>query len=185
MDRWYGKRWEKLQPKLDYAHWSSPDDVLGEGTGSEQGRTFPHPFDGGKKKSKKVYFEALGNSPFGNNVLLALAKKAVEVEKLGTRATPDFLSVSFSPNDLVGHTWGPDSQEVLDVTLRSDLIVNQLLAYLDAKVGKGRYVVTLTADHGVCPLPEVARTQGKDAGRAPGGEAKAEEFLDKTYGKHE
>ena len=181
-ERWIGKEWTRLRPDLDYQHYSGPDDVAGEGSGYQQGRTFPHPFPKGPTKD---YYEALYNSPFGNDLLLGLVKRAIDAEGLGTRDVPDFLAVSFSPNDLVGHTWGPDSQEVLDVTLRSDLIVKDLLAHLDAKVGKGRYVLALTADHGVCPLPEVARSQGKDAGRAPGGEAKAEEFLNKTYGKNE
>jgi predicted AlkP superfamily pyrophosphatase or phosphodiesterase len=73
--------------------------------------------------------------------------------------------VSFSSNDAIGHCWGPDSQEVLDVTLRSDLIMKELLDYLDAKVGKGRYVLALTADHGVCPMPEVTVRQGNVAAR--------------------
>src|SRR5262249_51855069 len=125
------------------------------------------------------------NSPFGNEILLGLAKCAIDAEGLGTRDVPDFLAVSFSSNDLVGHTWGPDSQEVLDVTLRSDRLVKEILYHLDAKARKGRYVVALSADHGVCPLPEVTRAQGKDAGRAPGGEVKAEEFLTTTFGKGE
>src|SRR5207245_7218327 len=109
----------------------------------------------------------LGNSPYGNELLLELALRALDAEHLGGGDAPDFLSLSFSCNDLIGHCWGPDSQEVLDVTLRSDQVVQRLLDHLDAKVGKGRYVLALTADHGICPLPEVARAQGKDAGRVP------------------
>src|SRR5262249_12787844 len=124
------------------------------------------------------------NSPFGNELLLEMVQRAVEAEHLGGGDAPDLLCVSFSSNDPVGHTWGPDSQEVLDVTLRTDEIVRQLLAHLDAKVGKGRYVLALTADHGVGPLPEVAQAQGKDAGRVPSDllTKKAEAFLDQTFG---
>src|SRR5207302_506054 len=86
-------------------------------------------------------------------------------EKLGQRHATDFLCVGFSCNDLVGHCWGPDSQEVLDITLRTDLVIKELLDYLDAKIGKDRYVVGLSADHGVSPLPEFAAKQGKPAGR--------------------
>jgi hypothetical protein len=75
---------------------------------------------------------------------------------LGADDVPDLLTVSFSSNDLVGHCWGPDSHEVLDCTLRSDEVLAELLKHLDAKVGKGRYAVILTADHGICPLPEFA-----------------------------
>lgn len=182
-DQWFGKQWDRLRPKLDYATWSGPDDVRGESSGSEQGRTFPHPFDGGKKKSKTTYYSALACSPYGNEVLLALAKQAIEAEKLGSRATPDFLSISFSSNDLVGHAWGPDSQEVLDTTLRTDLLLRDLFAFLDDKVGKGRYTVALTADHGVCPLPEVSRSRGLEARRVamPPILAAAEQYLNDLY----
>src|SRR5262249_21081076 len=105
--------------------------------------------------------------------------------RLGQGDTLDLLCVSFSCNDAVGHSWGPDSQEVLDVTLRSDLIVKELLAHLDARVGKGRYVLALTGDHGVCPIVDVARRAGEDAGRIGPGKFlhAAEEFLKTTYGK--
>ena len=164
-DRWLGKRWDRLRADVDYEKWAGPDDVAGEGKGYAQGRTFPHPFDGGETKSMEVYRKAVANSPMGNELLWELAKKAIDAEKLGTRDTPDFLSLSFSSNDLIGHTWGPDSQEVLDVTLRSDRLVADILATLDAKVGKGKYVVVLSADHGICPLPEVSRARKLDAGR--------------------
>lgn len=183
-DRWFGKEWTRLRPNLDYVKHSGPDDVAGEGSGVFQGRTFPHPFDGGPTRSKRAYYAAVYNSPFGNELLLELAKQAIDAEKLGGGGTPDLLCLSFSANDPVGHTWGPDSQEVLDVTLRADLILKDLLAHLDAKVGKGRYVLALTADHGVCPLPEVSRKQGKDAGRLSqfvlAGSAEA--FLQEKFG---
>ena len=166
VDRWSGKQWTRLRPDLDYAKFSGPDDVVGEGKGIGQGRTFPHPL-GSLAKSKKKYYAAVYNSPFGNEVLLALAKEAVVAEKLGSRDVPDLLCVSFSCNDPIGHCWGPDSQEVLDVTLRSDLIVRDLLTFLDDKVGKDRYVLALSADHGVCPLPEVSARRSVAARRIP------------------
>jgi hypothetical protein len=184
-DQWFGKQWTRLRGDLDYARYSGPDDQAGEGMGAFQGRTFPHPLDGGPERLKGTYYKQLYNSPFGNELLLGLVQRAVDAEGLGTHEVPDLLCVSFSCNDPVGHCWGPDSQEVLDVTLRSDLVVKELLACLDAKVGKGRYVLVLTADHGVCPLPEVARKQRKEAARvSPAllGTA-AEKFLDQTFGK--
>src|SRR5262249_57600351 len=96
------------------------------------------------------YYESLYNSPFGNDLLLALVKEAVVAEQLGKDDVPDLLCVSFSSNDPIGHCWGPDSQEVLDVTLRSDLIVRDLLAFLADRVGKDRYPIALPAHHSVC-----------------------------------
>jgi hypothetical protein len=164
-DAWFGKDWTRLRPHLNYARYSGPDDVAGEWPGYKQGRTFPHPMTGGLKKPGKQYYQALVNSPFGNDLLFGLVKKAVVAERLGRGAAPDLLCVSFSSTDVVGHSYGPDSQEVLDVTLRADQTVKKLLELLDAQVGRGRYVVVVSADHGVCPLPEVRRARGKDAGR--------------------
>ena len=162
-DAWFGKEWTRLRPNLDYEKYSGPDDVVGEDVGYGEGRTFPHPLDGGLKMPGQKYYNAVYTSPFGNDILLGLVKRAIDAEKLGKHDVPDLLCVSFSSNDSIGHNWGPDSQEVLDVTLRSDLIVKELLQVLDAKVGKGNYMLALSADHGVCPLPEVAAKQGKDA----------------------
>jgi predicted AlkP superfamily pyrophosphatase or phosphodiesterase len=186
-ERWFGKDWNRLRPDLDYNLLSGRDDVAAEGDGFKQGRTFPHPTSGGLNKPGKDYYNALTDSPFGNELLLALTRRALEAEKLGKGETPDLLLLSFSSNDLIGHTWGPDSQEVLDVTLRSDLIVKGLLAMLDAQVGRGRYTLVLSADHGVCPFPEVSWKQGKDSGRVPPKAllAEATKFLNETYARGE
>jgi hypothetical protein len=123
-------------------------------------------------------------SPFGNELLLALAERAISATHLGEDDTPDLLSVSFSSNDAIGHAWGPDSQEVLDVTLRSDRVMAKLLTTLDERVGRGRYVLAMTADHGICPLPESSRKQGVNAARVqPVTAKKVEEFLTDKYGK--
>ena len=164
-DRWFGKMWERCRPDVDYEKASGPDDVVGEGDGIGQGRVFPHPFSKDSKKPDSKYYESVVTSPMASDVLLDLAIEALHAEKLGQRETPDLLCISFSSNDLVGHSWGPDSQEVLDVTLRSDQQLKRLLTELDKTVGKGNYVVTISADHGVCPLPEVLKAKGVDTGR--------------------
>ena len=184
-DRWFDKDWTRLRTDLDYEAHSGPDDVPTEDTGWAQGRTFPHPMRGSENKLGKDFYEAIENTPYGNELLLEFAKRAIDGEGLGRRATPDLLCLSFSSNDVVGHCYGPDSQEVLDITLRSDLIVRDLLNYLDEKVGRGRYVVAVSADHGVCPLPDVARAKGLDAARVDTEEQRqqAEEFLQSTFGR--
>jgi hypothetical protein len=185
IDRWFDRPWELSRTDLDYVKYSGPDKVLGEGKGKRQGIAFPHPTDGGLKRPGTAYYEALYNSPYGNDFLLELAKAAVVAEKLGQDDTPDLLTVSFSSNDTVGHTWGPDSQEVLDITLRSDRMMADLLTFLDTTVGKGKYLVCLTADHGICPLPEVSAADGMDAKRVPVGRylTAAEAHLRTVYEK--
>jgi hypothetical protein len=184
-DRWFGREWQRLRPDLDYAQYSGPADVVGAGSGAKQGRAFPHPCGAGLTQPARAYYEALYNSPFGNELLLDFVKRAVDAEKLGQDDIPDLLCISFSSNDPIGHIWGPDSQEVLDVTLQTDRVLKELLACLDARVGPGRYVLVLTADHGICPLPEVAGAQGKDAGRLPLEllTKEAEAFLQATFGE--
>ncbi|HEV8061203.1 MAG TPA: alkaline phosphatase family protein [Gemmataceae bacterium] len=184
IDSWFDRPWERLRPDLDYVKLSGPDDVVGEGSGVKQGRTFPHPMNGGLSKPGRSYYEAVVTSPFGNDLVLAFAKKAIMAEHLGEDEIPDLLSVSFSSNDYIGHSWGPDSQEVMDVTLRSDLIVKQLLEFLDEHVGKGRYLVAMSADHGVCPLPEVAKATHPGAVRVDvaGLISGAEKALDSAFG---
>jgi predicted AlkP superfamily pyrophosphatase or phosphodiesterase len=168
-DQWLDKTWERYDKQMDYAKHSGPDDFVTEGTGFLQGQTFPHPFKFAQtkdeKKNKQNYYDAVTCSPMGNELLVHFAKAAIANEKLGQSDTVDLLCISFSSNDLIGHTWGPDSQEVLDVTLRSDALIKDLLTFLDAKVGEGNYYFALSADHGICPLPEFAKQQGKDAGR--------------------
>jgi hypothetical protein len=183
-DQWFGKDWIRFRPDLDYDAWSGRDDVDAEGVGAKQGKTFPHPMTGGRERIGRGYYEALANSPAGNDLLLAFADSCITAEKLGQHPAPDLLVVSFSSNDLIGHTWGPDSQEVLDVTLRSDALLARLFGILDTKVGKGNYVLALTADHGICPLPEVSAARGIPAHRVEETtlRAAAESHLRKTFG---
>ena len=184
-EQWRGKTWDRFRTDLDYAKLSGPDDVSGEGRGAAgQGRVFPHPFEPTDPKAKPAYLNAVYTSPFGNELLLDLAEKAIAAENLGADEVPDLLSLSFSSNDAVGHAWGPDSQEVLDVTLRSDRVMKRLLDVLDSKVGKGKYLLVMTADHGICPLPEVSKKQGREAARVqPATAAKVEAYLAETFGK--
>lgn len=164
-DNWFGKDWVRSRPDIDYSRYSGPDAAAGEGAGTKQGALFPHPTTGGLRAPGKEYYDALANSPFGNDLLLEAVRQCVISEKLGLDDVPDLLVVSFSSNDLIGHTWGPDSQEMLDVTLQSDGQIASLLHFLDSRVGKGSYALALTADHGICPLPEQARVHGRTAKR--------------------
>ena len=89
------------------------------------------------------------STPFGNDLLTEFAKAALTGEKMGLGSETDFLTVSFSSTDAVGHRLGPNALEVEDVYLRLDRNIADLLSFLDRHVGKDNYVVFLTADHGV------------------------------------
>ena len=155
VNTYFEKKWERFKPDLDYDKLAGKDDADGESLGTNgMGKTFPHPLKGELKEPGNKFYAAVELSPFGNDLLFELAKKAIEAEKLGMGESSDLLLLGFSSNDLVGHAYGPDSHEVLDMTLRSDDLVGKLMAFLDEKVGKDKYTLVISADHGVCPIPE-------------------------------
>ncbi|MGO9255030.1 MAG: alkaline phosphatase family protein [Bryobacteraceae bacterium] len=112
---------------------------------------------------KKLYSD-LEASPFGNELVEALAERALTAEQLGQRGVTDLLTVSFSSNDFVGHDLGPDSEEVHEMCLRTDVLLARFLRAVDGAVGEDNALVVVTADHGVAPMPEV-----NTARRMPGG----------------
>jgi hypothetical protein len=117
-------------------------------------------------------YNAIYGSPFGNVMLKDFAVAAIEAEQLGQRGVTDLLTVSFSSNDAVGHTYGPDSPEVRDMTVRTDRVIGELLAKVDALVGLDHVLVAFTTDHGVAPVPEVQAQR-----KLPGGRLKADELF--------
>jgi hypothetical protein len=110
-------------------------------------------------------YEAVYGSPFGNELLLKFADEVLTRERLGQRNTTDLFSVSFSSNDSVGHTFGPDSPQVRDIAIRTDRAIGQLLARVDKLVGLQHTLVALTADHGVAPVPESLQELSLPGGR--------------------
>ncbi len=140
-----------------------PWTFLNPGPGS--GRTMPAQPGAG-------LYRAIGASPFGNDLLLALAESALTAERLGQRGVTDLFAVSFSANDGVGHAYGPDSPEVRDISVRTDKQLEQLLGRVDALVGLDRTLVILTSDHGVAPVPEVQESR-----KMPGGRVKAADLF--------
>jgi predicted AlkP superfamily pyrophosphatase or phosphodiesterase len=156
-NRYFGAKWERLLPESAYQR-SLPDDAPGEK--SPFGNTFPHIVTGNHDKISKEFYDDFEKTPFANDYLLDFAKAAIENEKLGADDVTDLLTISFSANDLLGHKFGPYSQEVQDMTLRTDRTMANLLSYLDQKVGSGQWVLALTADHGVSPVPEQTQKLG-------------------------
>jgi Type I phosphodiesterase / nucleotide pyrophosphatase len=110
-------------------------------------------------------YEALYGSPFGNQLLLDFVDELLSRERLGQRNSTDLLSVSFSSNDSVGHTYGPDSPQVHDIAVRTDRVIGQLLDRVDKLVGLQHTLVAFTADHGVAPIPESLQERGLPGGR--------------------
>ncbi|WP_338645680.1 alkaline phosphatase PafA [Flavobacterium sp. KS-LB2] len=138
------KGWNLLKPIATYNE-SLPDDNPYEGKlDKANAPVFPYDLS---KIYKDKGADVLRTTPFGNDILAELAMKAVEKEDLGKDDITDFLTVSFSSTDYVGHTFGPRSMELQDTYLRLDQTIAQFLNYLDKTVGKDNYLLFLTADH--------------------------------------
>ena len=151
--------WKRLLSEDAYQH---EDDGVGEHPPNGWTNTFPHPLTQTRSDGRVMsYWQS---TPATDAFLTRLAMAAVDEFDLGKKQT-DYLAVSYSELDTTGHAFGPESHEVQDVLHRLDRTMGDLLDHLDAKVGKGRYVVALTGDHGVAALPERLKSQGKDAGR--------------------
>lgn len=180
-DKFLSGQWTLLKPEGDYANLG-PDQSDYENDVFAEGKTsFPHLFD--KVKSDKKY-GILESTPFGNEIVKEMAIAALEKENLGKGKETDFLAVSFSSTDYVGHAYGNYSYELQDTYIRLDLQIAELLKALDKQVGKGNYVLFLTADHAGLDTPHFLKDHN-----LPSGELNSKAFNDslkafavRTYG---
>lgn len=182
-DASFGRRWTRLLPDSAYAR-SRPDSAIGERNYRENGVTFPHTITGGLKVPGEAFYAAFLHTPWSNEVELEFARQAMMEERLGQDDSPDLLIISLSGNDLVGHDFGPYSQEVEDMTVRTDRQLADFFAFLDRTVGLSRALIVLSADHGVAPIPEDTRAHGIEADRVGPKPliARVEAALDAKYG---
>ena len=141
--KYINQGWNLLKPLSTYNE-SLADDNPYEGTVNGAKPIFPYNL---KEMYEKKDAGIIRSTPFGNDLLADFAKKAIEKEDLGKDNDTDFLTVSFSSTDYVGHNLGPRSIELQDTYLRLDLTIADFLNYLDNTVGKDNYLVFLTADH--------------------------------------
>ncbi|MCG9793366.1 alkaline phosphatase PafA [Flavobacterium algicola] len=137
------KGWDLLKPKSTYNE-SLEDNNPYEGKMYNSAPVFPYDL---KDMYAKNDAGVIRSTPYGNNLLAEFAMKAIEKEELGKDNITDFLTVSFSSTDYVGHILGPRSMELQDTYLRLDETIAEFLKYLDKNVGKDNYLLFLTADH--------------------------------------
>jgi predicted AlkP superfamily pyrophosphatase or phosphodiesterase len=167
--QYFGAKWERLLPESEYVKRVGADNPSWENvTAAGDTNSFPHTITGGAKTFEdRNFYTALDYSPFTNDILLSFAQQAIVNEQLGQDDDTDVLTLSFSANDYVGHRFGPYSQEVMDVTLRTDRTIATLLDFVDARVGLANTLIAVTADHGVSPIPEHAAAMGLGGARVP------------------
>jgi hypothetical protein len=126
-----------------------------DGDGSTLGSTAPR---NGKDGTPAGFYEVVGSTPFANDYQLQFAKELVLYEKLGASAATDLLVVSLSANDILGHQVGPDSPQMRSMALELDKSLAEFFGFLGHQVGMANVWMALSADHGVAPLPEFAKT---------------------------
>ena len=176
----YGKTWTLSLPKSAYKYDERATGAVAPGGWD---LSFPHPLRGkgaGNEPDDTFYFQ-WSTSPYADTYLTKLAENAIDQLGLGKGGGIDYLGVSYSSPDYVGHAFGPRSWEVQDAYVRLDKDLGELFAHLDAKVGAGNYVVAFSADHGVVPVPEDTQKSGVSAGvlHMPDAQQKVEDTLKK------
>ncbi len=180
VDSLYGLNWNLLLAKNVYEKYCDSDNNNYESKPfGNNALTMPYTLANYKGKD----YGKIANTPFANNLLAELAKNVILNEKLGKNNTTDFLAISFSSPDYVGHSFGPNSWELLDTYLRLDETLGNLFTYLDKTIGKNQYTVFLTADHGGAQIPEFLHKHNIPGNRWDDGDIKKElnDYLNKEF----
>lgn len=158
-DTYLAQNWNLLYPAATYVQ-STADSMPYENNIPGEDNAFPHT----TSTVSRNKYETFKYLPAANTYTFEMAKAAIEGEQLGKGAVTDMLTISLSSTDYLGHTTGPNSIEAEDMYLRLDKDLAQFLSYLDATVGKGQYLLFLTADHGAAHVPAFLQQH-----RIPGG----------------
>lgn len=149
--KYLNQNWETFYPIETYTVSLEDNNNYEKPFTGEKAPVFPHQLWTISKKGK--FLETIKATPFGNTLTRQMAEAAIKGEGLGQDEIVDFLSISFSSIDYVGHQFGPNSIEMEDAMIRLDLELEQFFDFLDKNIGKGNYTLFLTADHGANNVP--------------------------------
>ena len=182
--KYINEGWNLFKDKSVYKE-SLEDDNPYETTSFEKYEKAVFPYDL-KLAYKKDGAKILKGTPFTSNMVADFAKELIIREELGKDEDTDFLAISFSATDVVSHLTSPRSMETQDTYLRLDETIADLLSYLDTKVGKGNYLVFLTADHSGAENPLYLHDNGYDVSslNRKDMEQKLKDFSVQTFGKN-
>lgn len=162
-DTYRDKAWTLLRDKDSYLR-KDIDDRSFEGYYKHLGRTLPKSF---ACQDDEEFYEALLHTPVNDELVLSFAEHAIDKLGLGQGESTDYLSVSFSSTDYVGHGWGIGSLEAEDNLLRVDRNLAELFSFVDKKVGLDKVLIVLSADHGVAEIAEAMQAFSIDSSRIP------------------
>jgi predicted AlkP superfamily pyrophosphatase or phosphodiesterase len=170
VDEYAGKKWERLLSDTTlYEKYAGKDAVDGEW--DRKDIVFPHSIR--NSPPNREFYDDFRRTPFSDEMTLLVAEEAMKAHGLGQDTVTDLLAVGFSATDVIGHTYGPDSQEIMDQLLRLDQTLGKLFAYIENRVGLAQTWMVLSADHGSVPLVEVLRARGVEAKRVRASEIEA------------
>lgn len=180
-DQYLALEWKPLLPIEQYTEVSVDDSPYEWKWKGKEKATFPYNLSALRKENGN--YDLVGNTPWGNTIVAEMAKAAVAGEGLGKDEITDFLAVSFSSTDRIGHGTGPNSLELADTYVRLDRTLEDFFAYLDKEVGNGNYTVFLTSDHGVAEVAQYMKDNRVPAGyfRPAYVEAGLNEYLQKYF----
>lgn len=151
-------------PAKAYCH--KPWQALGATPGAEGKILSEYHQDASEPCPDRKFLLWLNETPAMNEIQLNFAREAIRNERLGQGEATDFLAISLSENDHVGHAYGPYSTQVADMTLRTDRDLAEFFKDLDRTVGLGNVWITLSADHGISPSPRFVKEHGLGLGNA-------------------
>jgi len=183
LDQFARQTWTLLLPGTKYMN-TGPDQNDWEDPPEGLDTCFPHELGESKEKGPNDLINHVYYSPFGNDYTLLAAREMISIEHLGDDKVPDILCIGLSSNDAVGHAFGPDSYEVEDMVYRTDLRLGELCRFLDEEVGKRKWTLFFTSDHGVAPIPIVAEQQGKEVVCDPLPATKIQQELEEELRSH-
>lgn len=162
-DKYAGTLWTRLLPDAAvYDQYAGKDAV--EGEWDRKDTVFPHAIRGNPPAA--AFYDYVRRTPFADDLTLDVALEAMNAHGVGEDTLTDILAIGFAATDVIGHTYGADSHEVMDQLLRLDLVLERLFAEVEVRVGLANTLVVLTSDHGAAPLVENLQANGLDAQRA-------------------
>jgi len=170
VDTYSNQTWNTFLPIEKYVESTADNSPYEGGFKGKDSPTFPYNLK--KLRKENGEFGLIRYTPFGNQLVLDIAKEALISVSMGKDDITDFLAVSLSSTDYIGHNFGPNSVELEDTYIRLDRQLADFLKFLDEKVGKEEYMVFLTADHGVVANPIFLNDNN-----LPGGYIKSKEHL--------
>jgi predicted AlkP superfamily pyrophosphatase or phosphodiesterase len=183
-DQYLEEKWTTVLPIEAYIESTADAVDFEETTGEQKESVFPYDL---KKLREKDNYKLIPETPFGNSIVTDMALAALKGEQLGKGDFTDFLAISYSSTDYIGHTKGTHSIEIQDTYLRLDIELARLFKLLDTEIGEHNYLVFLTADHAGATTPGFAKSEALVYGGSPVNDwvAGLKKMLNDEYGNED